>query len=141
MSWMTLDLRGGKASYRPGEGVRGTLRWELDSPPSRVEVRLFWYTRGKGTQDVEIVQTAGWDFPSAAESREFELRLPGAPFSFSGKLISLLWAVEAVSEPPGEVARAELTVSPTGAEILLEALPEVQAKAPSGFRPSGGLEA
>lgn len=125
-----MELRGGKVSYRPGEVAQGTLRWELDSPPSRVEVRLFWYTRGKGTQDIEILQCVGWDHPSAAETREFELRLPDAPFSFSGKLISVLWAVEAVTEPPGEVARTEFAVSPSGAEILLPELPQEETKPP-----------
>jgi hypothetical protein len=124
MSSMTLDLRDGKRSYRPGETVHGTARWELESQPSRVEVRLFWYTQGKGTQDVEIVQTAPWDHPSSAQAGEFDFHLPHAPYSFSGKLVSVLWALEAVSDPPGEVARAEITVSPTGEEVVLPVLPE-----------------
>ena len=134
MSWMTLTLRDGTVTFRPGERVRGTARWELESPPAKVEARLFWYTRGKGTQDVEIVGTTVWEHPAAAESREFDLKLPDAPYSFSGKLISVLWALELVSEPAGEVARAEITVSPTWAEVLLPALPDEEAKTPPGFR-------
>jgi hypothetical protein len=128
MSWMTLELRDGKVSYRPGETVQGAARWELDAPPSRVEARLFWYTRGKGTQDVEIVRTAAWELPSNAEKREFSFQIPDSPFSFSGKLVSVLWAVEAVTEPPGEVARVEVTVSPSGAEVILPVLPDDQPK-------------
>ena len=137
MSWMTLELREGKISYKPGETAQGTARWELELPPSRVEVRLFWFTRGKGTQDVEIVRTAAWENPSSAEARDFEFQLPEAPYSFSGKLISVLWALEAVTVPPGEVARVEITVSPTGAEVVLPVLPEDQPKPPFGFQSTG----
>lgn len=137
MSWMNLELIGGKVSFRPEETVRGTVRWEVESPIERVEVRLFWYTSGKGTRDVEVASSTVWDSPGNAEKREFDFRLPQAPFSFSGKLISLLWAVEAVTEPPGEVARAEIVVSPTGEEIVLPTLPEEKEAVRFQFKPGG----
>lgn len=137
MSWMTLDLRGGKTSFKPGESVEGSVRWELDAPPSKVEVRLFWYTRGKGTEDVAVEGSAAWESPSNAEKREFALNLPEAPYSFSGKLISVLWAVEAVVEPPSEVARVEIVVSPSGAEVVLPVLTEEQTKTPFPFNRGG----
>ena len=48
-----------------------------------------------------------------------ELEEPEAPHSFSGALISLIWAVELLVEPGGLSERIEITVSPTGEEILL----------------------
>jgi hypothetical protein len=45
--------------------------------------------------------------------------LPLAPYSFSGKLISLIWGLELVLEPSQETARFEFTLSPTGEEIML----------------------
>lgn len=137
MSWMTLEPRGGRLTYVPGEAVEGSVRWELEGPPSRVEVRLFWYTQGKGTQDVEVAASAAWEHPGSSEKGDFSLRLPEAPFSFSGKLISVLWAIEAVVEPAAEVARVEITVSPTGAEVVLPALPDEASKTPLGFRTQG----
>jgi hypothetical protein len=130
MSWVSLDLRDGKRAYRPGETVEGAARWELEAPPSRVEVRLFWYTLGKGTQDVGVVATVSWEGPGNAEKRDFSLKLPEAPFSFSGKLISVLWALEVVVEPPADVARQEILVSPAGAEITLPVLPEKEEGLP-----------
>jgi hypothetical protein len=49
------------------------------------------------------------------------LRAPSGPYSFSGRLISLLWALEAVAEPGGEVARREIVLSPSGEEVRLDA--------------------
>ncbi len=102
------ELRIERTSCKPGETVEGVVAG--GSPD--VEVRLFWYTEGKGTQDLEVVATAR---PDAGGG--FRLPLPASPYSFSGKLISLIWAVEAVG---GDACpRVELLVSPDGGEILL----------------------
>ena len=123
MSWIRVETRDGVTAFRPGDDVEGTVRWQLDAPPRSFEVRLFWYTQGKGDQDVGIVEVQPLASPEAAEHRPFRFRLPAGPFSFSGKLISLLWAIEAVAEPGDAVGRIELVVSPTGREIQLPSLP------------------
>jgi hypothetical protein len=116
---LTIEIPDGRRAFRPGDRIEGTVSWYLEADPKSVELRLFWYTQGKGTQDVEIVQGVPFDNPGAVDSRAFSVELPLAPYSFSGKLISLLWALELVAEPGGETARLEITVSPTGVEILL----------------------
>jgi hypothetical protein len=57
--------------------------------------------------------------PGREGRRSFRMRVPDAPWSFSGKLIALKWAVEAVAEPAGVAGHAPLTVSPTGREIVI----------------------
>lgn len=106
---IALRLDREPASYRPQEAVTGIVT----GGAAGLEVRLFWYTEGKGTQDLEIVATQRLD-----AGGRFRLDLPAAPYSFSGKLISLIWAVEVAGEASG-APRAELLVSPDGAEILL----------------------
>jgi hypothetical protein len=106
-------------AFRPGDDVEGTVRWRLDQPPRSIELRLFWYTEGKGDQDVGVVEALPFADPGQEDHRSFRFRLPAGPFSFSGKLISLLWAIEAVAEPGDSSGRLEITVSPTGREILL----------------------
>lgn len=123
MSWIQVETRDGATSFRPGDDVEGTVRWRFDAPPRSLDVRLFWYTEGKGDQDVGIVEALPLAAPAAEEHRAFRFRLPAGPFSFSGKLISLLWAIEAVAEPGDEVGRVDLVVSPTGEEIHLPTLP------------------
>jgi hypothetical protein len=119
MSWIQIETRDGVNAFHPGDDVEGTVRWKLDEPPSSFELRLFWYTQGKGDQDVGVVETLPFEAPAAEDRRPFRFRLPAGPWSFSGKLISLLWALEAVAEPGAQAERLELTVSPTGREIAL----------------------
>jgi hypothetical protein len=123
MSWIRIETRDGVTAFRPGDEVAGTVRWQLDRPPRSLELRLFWYTQGKGDQDVGVVENLPLAETAPVGHRSFRFRLPAGPFSFSGKLISLLWAIEAVAEMGGagaQAERCEIIVSPTGREILLQ---------------------
>jgi len=53
------------------------------------------------------------------DRREFRFRLPEGPYSFSGKLISLLWAIEVVASPGDMAGRAGIVVSPSGREVVI----------------------
>jgi len=119
MNELKILLRDERRNFRAGEAVEGVVGWRLEKPPKSVEVRLFWFTRGKGTEDVGVVSQMRFDEPRQEEGRKFNFTLPAEPWSFSGQLISLIWALELVAEPGGATARVELVVSPTGQEILL----------------------
>ena len=119
MPKLHLGLRENRTSFFPGEELSGAALWELDTPPQRAEVRLVWSTKGKGTEDAEVVATVTFDTPQAGDTRPFALRLPAAPYSFSGKLISLGWAVELVLQPGSQCARTEIVIAPDGTEVLL----------------------
>lgn len=119
MNLIEVTIQDGYTSFRPGDVVEGTVTWQLDPPPSEVEARLFWFTRGKGTRDVVIVETIPYHAPTRMERRAFRFQLPAGPYSFSGNLISLVWAIEVVAQPGDTSGRAEITVSPTGDEIQL----------------------
>ncbi|HVR84287.1 MAG TPA: hypothetical protein VMU54_08250 [Planctomycetota bacterium] len=120
MTRLQLELADGKSKFRPGETVEGVAFWELDAQPDSVEVRLFWRTQGKGTVDVGLVQALPQTSPGPRDRRAFRFVLPPAPYSVSGTLVSIVWGVEVVTEPTGESASAEITVSPTGEEIRLQ---------------------
>lgn len=124
---MHLELADSKTRYRPGETIEGVAFWELAQAPQWIEVRLFWQTRGKGTVDLEAVRVQRFTDIALQDRRPFRLALPAGPFSVSGKLVSIVWGIEVVSEPHGESANVELVVSPTGEEIRLEAV-EVKKK-------------
>lgn len=117
---MKIEIRDDRRQFRPGDQLEGSAKWLLSLPPESVELRLFWYTRGKGTQDAEVVETVRFDPPHQEDSRTFSLKLPQAPYSFSGKLISLVWALELLAKPNDETERVEIVVSPAGDEILLQ---------------------
>jgi len=103
----------------PGDRVSGKVFWELDEEPGEIEVRLFWYTEGKGSQDVCIVDSIVFDSPAMQETREFNFDLPNQPYGFSGVLISLLWAIEVVVPDTGDTERVELVVGPGDCEVVL----------------------
>jgi len=119
MNELRIDVDGQRQAFQPGEEVTGTVSWKLEKPPRAVELRLFWFTRGKGTQDASVVERLRFDTTSLDGSHSFRFRLPEAPYSFSGKLISLVWALELLAEPHKEVARVEIIVGPDAQEVTL----------------------
>ena len=90
MNELRINLEQNRTAFEPGEELTGIAGWRLESPPRTLELRLFWFTRGKGTEDVGVVATVRFDQPLSDETRPFRFRLPAAPYSFSGKLISLI---------------------------------------------------
>ena len=100
----------------------------MDKPPRAVELRLFWFTRGAGEDDAGVVDTVRFDHPMPDDSRPFRFRLPDGPYSFSGKLISLVWALELVAESSKENARQEITIAPGAKTVQLDSLPQPKAK-------------
>lgn len=105
--------------YHPGNEARVTCSWDLPEPPRALELRLVWNTAGKGDRDLKVVQTHRVESPAARDQQEFVLTLPWSPFSFSGKLISLIWALELVVLPKGDSARKVITIGPNAEEVLL----------------------
>jgi len=119
MGTLSIELNGSKDTFAPGEQIEGRIEWGLDANPKTLELSLLWYTSGKGTRDVSVLHTHRIDSPGALGSDKFSFTLPPGPYSFSGKLISLIWALELTCTPGDETVRKEITVSPTGKEILL----------------------
>lgn len=116
MTPLTLTLTDNRTGFRPGESLTGLLAWQFPTAPKSLELRLFWYTAGKGDVDAEIVDTLVITAP--ADQRAFAFTLPNMPYSFSGTLISLIWALEVVT-PACEPLRVPFTLSPSGAEMVL----------------------
>jgi hypothetical protein len=114
---ITLETADGREAYTPGSELRGTVTWELEKPATRLEVRLFWFTRGKGTTDVQVVKIDRLDVMTLHGRHDFRFILPAEPYSFSGKLISLVWAIEAIIEPGDRTTRLELVVGPGQKEV------------------------
>jgi hypothetical protein len=119
MDWLEVTIPSGRTAFAPGEEIEAAAVWRLDEMPDSLEIRLFWFTEGKGDRDTGIVAC---DPIQASPSGHLtcRFRLPDlVPSSFSGKLVSLLWAVELVAEPGERAGRVDLIVSPTGKELML----------------------
>lgn len=116
---LAVFLPGNRAAFTPGERIEVTVLWAFARVPGTIDVRLFWITRGKGTEDVEIVERSAIRAVASAGEERCVFVLPEAPWSFSGKLISLVWGVEAVVASPERAARCEFVLAPDAAEISL----------------------
>lgn len=114
-----LGLRDQRSQFRPGEMLEGAVLWEGAEKPNVAEVRLLWFTRGKGTEDGAVVATETFSDPQAGDTRQFSFRLPEAPYSFNGKLIALTWAVEVFINPGKHFSRVTFTMGPGGHEVKL----------------------
>lgn len=119
---LRIDLDDDRRWFLPADTVAGNAVWRLDESADAVELRLFWHTSGKGTEDVEIVDSVRTEADGMAGERAFSFRLPLGPYSFSGSLITLSWALELVVLPGGQTERIELVVAPTPVEVRLTGL-------------------
>jgi hypothetical protein len=118
MSALTLKPTSGGTERRPGDTLELLASWSLASAPESLEARLFWFTQGKGTQDVGVVETQPIDVPGPQGERRIRFKLPDTPYSFSGTLITLAWGVELIAGDE-EAARWEFVMAPGGREIRL----------------------
>lgn len=116
---LAIEISRGRSAFAPRESVSGTFHWQLTRPARWIEGRLFWFTRGKGTMDVAIVDRARFETPDRQDRQTFRFALPDRPYTFSGRLISLIWAIELIAEPGDRNQRVEIVVAPGGREVLL----------------------
>lgn len=119
MSTLSVETADRRTAFQPGDEIDVDLQWDLDEPPQAIELRLVWNTSGKGTTEVRTVRTERIEEPSASDHVRKTLTLPIAPYSFSGKLVSIVWALELVALPQEESARLEIVIAPGSEEVRL----------------------
>jgi hypothetical protein len=119
MNPLTLETLNGKTEFRPGDSIQGGAYWRLEAAPKSAEVRLFWRAHGSGNEDIMVVNV--YNFPNAKpeEARPFNFTAPVEPYSFAGKLITLVWGLELVVEPGKHSAQIEISISPSGKPVQL----------------------
>jgi len=116
---LTIRIHSHEPGFLPGGNLSGEISWEAFSEVRSISVRLFWFTSGRGDQTLEITDSKTLETPAVRGSYPFEFPLPAEPWSFSGSLISLTWALEAVVEPGGHSERQEFVLSPSREVIVL----------------------
>lgn len=113
---ITITLQ--RKDLRPYETVAGRVEWRLDTEPRDLELRLCWFTRGRGTEEAETIATLPLG-DHAAGAREFSFELPGGPWSVDGRLVGIGWALEVVARKQGGLALEEFVVAPERAPRVL----------------------
>lgn len=118
-----VELDDDRRGFSPGQTIGGGARWEdLPDGTEAVELRLYYFTEGRGTKDTKVAERLRFDAASSGAQR-FDIETPAGPYSCAGALVSVLWALELVALP-GEAHSepVELSVSPSGAAVELAAL-------------------
>jgi hypothetical protein len=109
--------------HYPCDVVTGTADWSFPTTPLGVAVRLRWRTEGKSwPEDSGVAGIERFDDLLAVDRRAFQFTLPVMPYSFSGKMLSIVWRVELVVRHRrfrGEKVEVvwNITMSPTGDAI------------------------
>ena len=115
---LNLKLDKSSSEYVAGEAIRGTAVWEaLPEKTNKLSVRLIWYTQGRGDRDVELLASLDFEITSGMHrsgQQIFDFVAPSRPYSFSGKLIELTWAVELIAYPTRDSVVEKLVIGPNG---------------------------
>lgn len=120
MGSMKISFNDNKRAYLPGETLRGTASWSLEKPAGQVKIHLIWRTEGKGTQDSGLIESIAYDNLDRNGEREFQFKLPGQPYSYSGTLISILWEAELEAEGADDISHEAIIVSPFGRPVTAQ---------------------
>ena len=107
-----INIKDDNIIFLPGDEIQGEVRWELPQAPSRIVVNVYWFTCGS-VSNIE----QGLELTSAetAGTLPFTFKLPATPYSYSGKLFSISWEIEAYSVSPGERYALPFIMSPYNA--------------------------
>lgn len=115
---ITIEVDYQHTEFTPGDTISGKVTWEAPEKVNEVVLRLFWFTTGRGTQEVSVVTELKW--PASQQHADFSMTLPHEPYSFSGTLIALSWAIEAIFLPTEESSETyEFDLTPDGKPITL----------------------
>jgi hypothetical protein len=117
---LTLRINQDPNTLVPGQVIDGVSGWRLDDAPKDAVLRLFWFTEGKGTCDVGVVEELTLPHHLAELSGTFRFTIPAAPYSFCGQLITLKWAIELLVDKGDLVERLDLIVSPWVEQVSLK---------------------
>lgn len=117
---LSVQLNQDPTTLVPGQTIDGTVGWDRESPPKKAMLRLFWYTEGRGTQDVGVLEELELPTDHKQLQGTFRFSLPASPYSFQGQLITLKWAIELVLNKGKEVERLDLIVSPWVEQVSLK---------------------
>lgn len=112
--------------HQPFQELKGKIRVTATTPPKSMELRVFWFTRGRGDEEALIVHRI--ELNTNQQLSEFSWTLPAAPYSFAGQLITLAWAVEVVDHKEQSLDLVPFLLSPSGEELQLEKVADDSSK-------------
>lgn len=119
MNNIALILRDQQTAYKPGSRLSGEVQWNIELNSATIVVSVFYQTEGIGSEDATTILTQTIEACSTTGSQNFAFTLPSSPYSFSGKLITLRWAIGAEIKALKTLTIIPIIISPTDSEINL----------------------
>jgi hypothetical protein len=98
MADITLHLDQNRKVFRPGESLRGKVKWH-GGKIKTIELRLCWCATAWTKPHIQVVTTARLRDLDPSGECSFDLPLPAAPHSYVGSATTLYWMLEAVAFP------------------------------------------
>lgn len=127
MITITLDRGGDPPTFTPGETISGSVSWADREETESIEIRLIWYTIGKGDRDAESVDVNKIvDLRSQDQSR-FSFVAPHRPNSFAGQLIAIQWAIEVIKFPQRDAEQGLLEIHPVSGAVKVTPVADGEA--------------
>lgn len=122
MAQLWIDFSNSRPHFEPGDVMTGTARWRSRETVGIAELHLLWTTRGRGEPETQVAAAVRFLNPQLDDERTFRIQLPQAPYSFTGKLFSLVWLVRLTLNNGVPFHQEEIIISPTRSEIRLDQL-------------------
>lgn len=107
-------------NFSPGEKIDGTVHWSDRNAPAHLEIRLIWFTEGKGTKDFELINIQRVECAERPHGDQvFQFTAPHRPFSCSASMLTITWAIELIEFPSHDSVFEAIFIAPHGNEIQL----------------------
>lgn len=113
---LNIELKDGKASYRPGEAVEGEACWTLEPAPAALVLKLGWTSEAPGrfTNEFTTAVEQRIENPAPGHAHHaFRLEAPDGPWSFVGELLAIRWSVR-LEDGEGRTGEQAIVIAPGG---------------------------
>ncbi len=118
MAELEINLDSDQSCFEPGDHINGRIKWQLEKDPESLTLGLFWKTQGRGTEDVGVAKEITYDSPRLFGEKSFTIECPEGPYSYSGKLISIVWGIELCGKKVKGAAHRNITIAPGKKEVV-----------------------
>lgn len=122
-----LNIKDDNILFLPGDEIQGEAQWQLPRAPAKIVVNVYWFTDGTVSTNVQGLELCS---AGAEGVLPFKFKLTAEPYSYSGKLFSISWEIEAYSVSPDERYSMPFIMSPYNAAPELRRLAPVYNSAP-----------
>ena len=119
MTSLEILLNDNSHWIKPGGKLEGSIMWELSAPAKKIEINFFWYVyqNGEVKESNAVAKLQAKNIQSTGY-KNFSFDVPEKPYSFSGNLFSINWAIEC--SVGKDTVTQDLIMSNTGETVTVQ---------------------